>query len=116
MTDVAATGVGAAAVAEDAIKAVMKVEPMIATGVGMFVPGAAPILAMVQPWLVLAAPYLERALDDVAKGNNGDVLGAFLDLMQHISKGQPNSPILSMPSTPPIPQAATDPTPQGQTA
>ena len=64
-------------------------------GLAVFVPGAAPILAMVQPWLVLAAPYLERALDDIAKGNNGDVLGAFLELMQHVSKGGPNSPILS---------------------
>jgi len=94
-TTVSTTGTGAAAVAEKAVEAVMKVEPMIATGVGMFVPGAAPILAMVQPWIVLAAPYLERALDDVAKGNNGDVLGAFLELMEHVSKNQPNSPILT---------------------
>lgn len=89
------TGAGAAAVAEKAIEAVMKVEPMIASGVGMFVPGAAPIVASVQPWIVLAAPYLERALDDIAKGNSGDVLGAFIDLMQHISKGSPNAQVLA---------------------
>jgi hypothetical protein len=94
-TTVSTTGTGAAAVAEKAVEAVMKVEPMIVTGVGMFVPGAAPILAMVQPWIVLAAPFLERALNDVAAGNNGDVLTAFFELIQHISKGQPNSPILT---------------------
>jgi len=92
------TAAGAAAAAEKVVESVMKVEPMIATGVGMFVPGAAPIMAMVQPWLVLAAPFLERALNDVAAGNNGDVLSAFFELIQHVSKGQPNSPILSAPS------------------
>jgi hypothetical protein len=81
--------------AEKVVEGVMRVEPMIATGISMFVPGAAPVVAMVQPWMVLAAPYLERALDDIAKGNSGDVLGAFLELMQHVSKGGPNSPILS---------------------
>jgi hypothetical protein len=94
-TTVSTTGTGAAAVAEKAVEAVMRVEPMIATGVGMFVPGAAPILAMVQPWIVLAAPFLERALNDVSSGNNGDILTSFFELMQHISKNQPNSPILS---------------------
>jgi hypothetical protein len=89
------SGAGAAAVAEKAVEAVMKVEPMIATGVGMFVPGAAPIIAMVQPWIVMAAPFLERALTDLSNGNNGDVLSSFFELIQHISKGQPNSPILS---------------------
>lgn len=90
---------GAASVAEEGVAAVMKVEPMIATGVGMFVPGAAPIIASVQPWVVLAAPYLERALDDIAKSNGSDVLNAFLELMQHVSKGQANSSVLSSDTT-----------------
>lgn len=90
---------GIAADAEKVVESVMKVEPMIATGVGMFVPGAAPIVAMVQPFIVMAAPFLERALTDLAAGNNGDVLSAFFELIQHISKGQPNSPILSEPDT-----------------
>lgn len=94
-TTAGTTGTGAAAIAEKAVEAVMKVEPMIATGVGMFVPGAAPIIAMVQPWLVLAAPFLERALTDISSGNNGDALSSFFELIQHISKGQANSPILS---------------------
>ena len=81
--------------AEKAVEAVMKVEPMIATGVGMFVPGAAPILAMVQPFIVLAAPYLERALTDIAANNGGDALTALIELVQHVSKGQPSSTVLS---------------------
>jgi hypothetical protein len=94
-TTISTSGAGAAAVAEKVVEDVMKVEPMIASGVGMFVPGAAPILAMVQPWIVMAAPYLERALTDISSGNGNDVLGAFIELMQHVSKGGPNSPILS---------------------
>jgi hypothetical protein len=86
---------GAAATAEKVIEDVMKVEPAIMTGVGMFVPGAAPITAMVQPWILMAAPYLERALTDIASGNGGDILNAIPELLQHISKGQPNSAVLS---------------------
>lgn len=94
MVDVSAV----AAVAEKAVEDVMKVEPMIMTGVGMFVPGAAPITAMVQPWIVMAAPYLERALKDIASSNGGDILNAFIELMQHVSKGGPNSAALTPPS------------------
>lgn len=86
---------GAANTAEKAIEAVMRVEPMIATGVGMFVPGAAPILAVVQPAIVMAAPFIEQALAALAKNNGGDAFSALLELIQHITKGQPNSPVLS---------------------
>lgn len=85
----------AAGAAEKAVEAVMKIEPMIVGGISMFVPGAAPVAAVVQPWIVLVAPYLERALADIAKSNGGDALNAFLELLQHVSKGQPNSSILS---------------------
>jgi hypothetical protein len=98
-TTLSTTGAGAAAVAENAVEAVMKVEPMIASAAGMFVPGAAPILAMIQPWIVLGAPYLERALTDISTSNGGDVLSAFIELMQHVSKGGPNSKILLAPNT-----------------
>lgn len=80
-----------AGAAEEVVKSVMRVEPMIAGIAGMFVPG----LSLVQPWIIMLAPYLERALDDIAKGNNGDVLGAFMELIQHLSSGQPNSSVLS---------------------
>jgi hypothetical protein len=82
---------GVAAAAEKAVESVMKVEPMVAGIAGMFVPGT----AVVQPWIVLAAPYLERALTDISASNGGDVLGALVELLQHVSKGGPNSEILS---------------------
>jgi hypothetical protein len=77
----------AAATAEKVVESVMKVEPMVAGIAGMFVPG----LSLVQPWIVMAAPFLERALNDIAANNGGDILSAFMELMQHVSKGQPNS-------------------------
>lgn len=88
----------AASTAEQVVENVMKVEPTVASMAGMFVPGAAPIVAMVQPWIVFAAPYLERALNDVAAGNGGDVMSGVIEVLQHISKGQPNSPALSAPT------------------
>lgn len=91
-----------AATAEQVVESVMKVEPTVATMAGMFVPGAAPIVAMVQPWILGLIPYLERALNDVAAGNGGDLMGAGIEVLQHISKGHPNSPALSEVVTPAI--------------
>lgn len=82
---------GAAAAAETVLENVMKVEPMVAGIAGMFVPG----VSVVQPWIVLIAPYLEQALDNLSKGNNGDALTGLLQLIQHISKNGANSPILT---------------------
>lgn len=84
-----------AATADTVIKEVMKVEPAVISAVGMFVPGAVPIAAMVQPAVLLAIPYVERALEDIASGNNGDIFASLLELIQHVSVGQPNSPTLS---------------------
>jgi hypothetical protein len=81
----------AAAAAEKVVEATMKVEPMVAGIAGMFVPG----MSLVQPWIVMAAPFLERALTDISNQNGGDVLTAFMQLMQHISAGQPNAAVLS---------------------
>ncbi len=80
---------------EKVVEAVLKVEPTIATIVGMFVPGAAPIMAVVQPAVLAAAPFVEKALNDLAAGNNGDLMEAFIQLLQHLSPSHPNSPILS---------------------
>ena len=85
----------AAATASTVIKDVMKVEPMIATGIGMFVPGAAPILAMIQPEVLFAAPYIEQALDAIAKSNGGDTLSALIQLFQHLTAGMPNASALA---------------------
>ena len=82
---------GAAAAAEEVVKSVMRVEPMVAGIAGMFVPQ----IALVQPWILMIAPYLEKALDDVSKGQNKDALSGMLDLIQHITKGHPNAAALS---------------------
>lgn len=95
----------AAGAAETAVEEVMKVEPMVATGVSMLVPGAAPIVATVQPFVVMAAPFLERALTSIAAKNGGDAFGALLDLLNHISPGRPNSPVLSASQPAPSPSA-----------
>lgn len=96
----------AAGAAEQAVEAVMKAEPMIATGASMLVPGAAPIVAMVQPMILMAAPFIERALTGIAAKNGGDAFNALLEFMQHISPGQPNSPALSPNVTPASAQGA----------
>lgn len=86
---------GIAKTAETVIEDIMKVEPTIASIAGMFVPGAAPIVAVVQPAIVAAAPFVENALNSLAAGNGGDALTAFIQLLQHLSPTQPNSPILT---------------------
>jgi cobalamin synthase len=87
-----------AAAAEKVVETIASVEPTIATIAGMFIPGAAPIVAAVQPFVLLGIPYLERAINDIATGNGGDFMGAMIEVMQHLSRGQPNSPILSGPT------------------
>lgn len=91
---------GIAQTAESVIEGVMKIEPTVATIASMFVPGAAPIVAMIQPEVLLAAPFVEQALKDLASGNNGDIMTSFIQLLQHLTAGQPNSPILSAPVRP----------------
>jgi hypothetical protein len=98
----------AAQAAETVIEDVMKVEPTVATMAGMFVPGAAPIVAAVQPMVMMAAPFIERAIASIAAKNGGDAFSALLDLLNHISPGRPNSPILAPNYAP-----GTDPSSQG---
>jgi hypothetical protein len=86
-----------ATTAETVVEDVMKVEPTVATIAAMFVPGAAPIVAMIQPEVLLAAPFVENALKSLSAGNNGDVLTSFIQLLQHLTPGQTNSAILAAP-------------------
>jgi hypothetical protein len=81
----------AAASAEQVVEGVMKVEPVVATIASMFVPDAAPIVAVVQPAVLLAAPFVENALKALADGNGGDAMGAFIQLLQHLTPGHPNA-------------------------
>jgi hypothetical protein len=87
-----------ATTAETVIQDILKVEPTVATIAGMFVPGAAPVVAVVQPMILAAAPFVEQALNALAAGNGGDVMTSFIQLLQHLTPNQPNSPILASPA------------------
>lgn len=87
-----------AAEAEKVLETVMRVEPIVMTALS-FVPGAKPIVAVVHPAVAMLAPFMEKALENVAAGNDGDALSAMIELLQHVTKGQPNSPTLA-PTTP----------------
>lgn len=86
---------GAAATAEKVVEEVAKLEPTLAGMASVFVPGAAPVVAAVQPIISLALPYVERALNDIAASNGGDLMAAFAELLGHLSKGLPNSQVLA---------------------
>jgi hypothetical protein len=83
-----------AATAERVVEEVMKVEPIAMTALS-FIPQAKPIVAIVHPAVVAAAPFIENALNSLATGNNGDALTALIQLIQHVTPGQPNSNLLS---------------------
>lgn len=83
---------GIASTAEKVVEAAAKIEPTVA----MFVPGS----SVWQPFVVLAIPFIERALTDIATKNGGDIFGAVIELLQHVTPAQPNSPVLSVPTTP----------------
>ena len=84
-----------AAAAEKVVESIARVEGPILTGVGMFVPGAAPITAILSNVLPLLIPDIEKALTDIATGNNGDIFDTLLEFVNHIRTGKPNSPVLS---------------------
>lgn len=87
-----------AAGAEKVVEAIAKVEAPILTGVGMLVPGAATVTVPMQAILPLLIPDIERALNDVVSGNNGDIFSALMEFVNHIRVGKPNSPILTRPA------------------
>jgi hypothetical protein len=80
---------------ENAVEGFMKIEPTLATVASMFVPGAAPVVAMVQPEILIAIPFLEQALKRISAGQNMDAASAIYELIGHLLPGQPNSPVLS---------------------
>ena len=87
-----------AGTASATLRSIMRVEPMAAGIAGMFVPG----LTLVQPWIVMLAPYLEQSLDALSKGNNGDVVLSLSQLIQHVSVNGLNSPFLTPTSSNPM--------------
>ncbi len=103
---------------EKVVEGIARVEPFVST-MAMFIPGAAPVMAVVHPVVVALAPLIEKALNDIATGNNTDGISAFILLAQHISKGFPNLVSLAAANTQAAQQAATmnapsqDPSAQG---
>lgn len=95
----------AAGAAEKTLESIMKFEPTIVGATSMFVPDAKPVLALVQPWVLTVVPFVEKALTDIAAGNGGNAFTAFAELLQHVSKGAPNSQVLAPAGTPPITSA-----------
>jgi hypothetical protein len=97
--------------AEKVLESVMRVEPTIVSVSSIFLPGVGPVAAMVQPWVLTIVPYMEKALTDIASGNNTDLFSAFIELLQHVSKGGPNSPVLSGPISTSPSASVPDPVP-----
>lgn len=94
----------AAAAAEKVVEAVARVEGPVLTGIGMFVPGASPVTTILQNILPLIIPDIEKALTDIANGNDGDIFNTLVEFVNHIRQGKPNSAALSPPDT--IPAAS----------
>ena len=83
-----------AATADSVVKEFAKIEPTAAAVAGMFIPGAGPFVALAQPWIATGLSFLDRALADIAADNGGDMGSAFLDLLNHLTKGRPNASVL----------------------
>jgi hypothetical protein len=84
-----------AAEAEKVVESIAKVEGPILTAAGIFVPGASVVTVPLQAILPLITPDIEKALTDIATGNDGDIFNALVEFVNHIRRGKPNSPVLS---------------------
>jgi hypothetical protein len=85
--------------AEKVVVGLQKAEPWI-EDVLPFIPGASVAVPFVHMFAPVILTFAARALDDISKDKNGDLLAALTELFQHISKGQPNSPTLSVAGMP----------------
>ena len=72
----------------------MKFEPFVMNAAS-FIPGAAPVTAIVSPVVAAMAPFIDNALAALIAGNNGDAFTAMIQMAQHLVPGQPNSSILA---------------------
>lgn len=91
MTDVKTVATEAGQVVAE----VAKVEPWLATIIPMVFPPAAPVMPLVNAFAPAILTFAARALSDISASNGDDLPAALIELFQHVSKGQPNSPILS---------------------
>lgn len=100
-TTVATTVSGVAATAEKVLEGFAKVEGPILSGISLFVPGAAAITVPLASILPLILPDIEKALQDIASSNYGDIWAVGSEFISHITAGKANSAALS--ATPPKP-------------
>lgn len=81
--------------AEKIVQELGSIEPWLATIIPIVVPAAAPAMPLVNAFAPVILTFAARALGDIATANGGDLPAALIELFQHVSKGQPNSPTLS---------------------
>jgi len=86
---------GIAGTADQVVKQRAKVEPLVAGIAGAFVPG----VNLAQPFIPAILAAADRALGDIAAGNNGDLFQAFLDLLNHMTAGRTAAPALAPTAT-----------------
>ncbi len=86
---------GIAGTADEVVKQIAKVEPTIAGIAGVFVPG----INLAQPFIPAILAAADRALGDIAAGNNGDLFQAFLELLNHMTAGRTAAPALAPTAT-----------------
>lgn len=103
MTEVNITGVATEVATVD--EAVMKALPFVSGLIG-FIPGAQ-VAVPLMPLIGELLTVVDNAAKAVAAGNSGAAAQDVLqEIMNHLSPGQPNSPILSAPP-PTMPKADT---------
>ena len=94
----------AAGHAQEAIQEFQKIEPWLATIIPIVIPAAAPAMPLINAFAPVLLTFVARALGDIASENGGDLPAALIELFQHLSRGQPNSPTLSHNARPdPVP-------------
>ncbi len=70
--------------AEKVVNELAAVEPWIARLLPIIVPSSAPVAAAVAAYGPVLLTGVARALDAIAKGNNNDVFGAVIEVLQHL--------------------------------
>lgn len=70
------------------------VEPIVATAIN-FIPGGSAVAPAVSFFAPLILSFASRALHDIADKKGGDVPAAIIELLQHLTPGQPNSSALT---------------------
>jgi len=81
--------------ADPIFEEIMKLEPTAAMVMSMLMPGVAPVIALVQPEILMLAPAIDAAIHKLMKGDNVGAFQAIMQLIMHLTQGMPDSPKLS---------------------